>query len=251
MDVEIQKGVVLALNATNEQLAKMNEYLLRKEEEEDEKEKMEEDELQKSAELLKQEDLVKAVVSQVMKQLVDLNGDKDVKVSGTKWPMNGNPAGEDQEEKVDPRSKTEEVQKPISAMLKADEDKKKGADEHPMEEEEAEYKKGDMPVMVKQLMKSLKAAEDKITALEADLPKKIEAESEKRLRKMGFREESGLKGVQRTQIGLQDTPIVKSEETITDVTELLKDLSYKQLRDMQLKMQNGQTDGLPRELVGG
>ena len=86
------------------------------------------------------------------------------------------------------------------------------------------------------------------------MEKAVEEQSEARLRKMGFREENGL---QRPALLNQDalgtdgtTPIVKGNATSGDVVEDLSGLSYKQLRDLQHKIDQGDTSGVPRELLG-
>ena len=68
---------------------------------------------------------------------------------------------------------------------------------------------------------------------------------------MGFREENGLQRPQivDTPLGTDGaTPIVKKDTT--DTVEQLADLSYKQLRDLQAQIEMGNTDGVPRELLG-
>jgi len=92
--------------------------------------------------------------------------------------------------------------------------------------------------------------------LKKQLEGAVQTETEARLRKMGFREENGL---QRPQVFTPDTPsalgtdgstpIVKSQNS-GDTVDQLSGLSYKQLRDIQHKIESGDTDGVPRELLG-
>ena len=52
-------------------------------------------------------------------------------------------------------------------------------------------------------------------------------------------------------MGVEDTtPIQKSEEP-TNVVEQLAKMSYTQLRTLQHKIQSGDTNGVPRELIEG
>ena len=95
-----------------------------------------------------------------------------------------------------------------------------------------------------------------IESLKKQLEGAVQTETEARLRKMGFREENGL---QRPQVFTPDTPsalgtdgstpIVKSQNQ-GDTVDQLSGLSYKQLRDIQHKIESGDTDGVPRELLG-
>ena len=93
-----------------------------------------------------------------------------------------------------------------------------------------------------------------IAELQSGIDEKIQKEADTRLRKLGFREETGLKApeiVRYDTMGVEDTtPIQKSEEP-TNVVEQLAKMSYTQLRTLQHKIQSGDTDGVPRELIEG
>ena len=88
------------------------------------------------------------------------------------------------------------------------------------------------------------------------MTKAVQTEAENRLRKMGFREETGLvapKVIQKdAAIGLGvdgSTPIKKSAESASDTVEQLMDMSYQELRNLQYRLEAGDTDGLPKELI--
>jgi len=68
---------------------------------------------------------------------------------------------------------------------------------------------------------------------------------------MGFREENGLQRPRRTEtpLGIDGTPLVKTSNSVDTVDQLVG-LSYKQLRDLQAQIEMGNTDGVPRELLG-
>ena len=93
-----------------------------------------------------------------------------------------------------------------------------------------------------------------IAELQSGIDEKIQKEADTRLRKLGFREETGLKApevVRYNTMGVEDTtPIQKSQEP-TNVVEQLAKMSYTQLRTLQHKIQSGDTDGVPRELIEG
>ena len=83
------------------------------------------------------------------------------------------------------------------------------------------------------------------------IQKQVQEEAENRLRKMGFREETGLTAPKQINYELGTdgtTPIVKANSS-EDTVDQLVNLSYKELRDMQSMIQAGQTDGIPRELL--
>ena len=103
----------------------------------------------------------------------------------------------------------------------------------------------------------MESMKKEIESLKKQLETSVATEAESRLRKMGFREENGL---QRPQVFTPDTPatplgtdgstpIVKSGSP-DDTVDQLSSLSYKQLRDIQTKIESGDTDGVPRELLG-
>ena len=86
---------------------------------------------------------------------------------------------------------------------------------------------------------------------------KIVSESEKRLAKMGFKEETSLQSptliryddVYGNPLGIDGiTPVTKSDGV--DVVDQLADMSYAQLRDLQFKVEAGETEGIPQELLG-
>ena len=83
------------------------------------------------------------------------------------------------------------------------------------------------------------------------MEKAIQNESEDRLRKMGFREETSLQGPKLLDQGIGvdgTTPIAKSADS-GDTVEQLMNLSWKELRNLQADIEMGNTDGVPRELI--
>ena len=51
-------------------------------------------------------------------------------------------------------------------------------------------------------------------------------------------------------MGVDGTSPIKKSSNSTDTVDQLSELSYKQLRDMQAQIELGETDGLPKELIG-
>ena len=253
------EGNTLALSAVAEVLQKMDDRFVGEENAAIAKQQEEEAIDERTA-------MVKAIASEVYGMIKADNGmDVDgTKVrSGTK--MKGR--GEDAESPVNPTTKIADQQATIQAADMDDEEeeeevKKEGDQEHPMEEDEKEEaKKGmykgdpdeeeeDDKDPVKAMAKELDALKKQIAETEAGMQKAIQDESEQRLRKMGFREEVGLQAPQMvTPLGVDgSTPIVKSEAV--DTVDQLTNLSWKELRGLQTKIEMGETDGVPRELLG-
>ncbi len=51
-------------------------------------------------------------------------------------------------------------------------------------------------------------------------------------------------------VGLDGTNLIKQEQSGDEVVDQLMQLSYKQLRDLQNSVESGNTEGIPRELLG-
>jgi len=266
------EGNQLALAAVAEVLQKMDARLLKEEEDEEEKE------MEKAAEA-EQDALVKSVTDSV---IAALKADQGMDVDGDKIrSASQGPAGQADEEKpASPTTKIEDQQATIQAMqkadeedddedaekasmkMKADDDKEEDdADEKAMEKAKAMEDDDDE----KDEKAMEKAEEDTITAMrkeldalkkqlgdaESNIEKAVQEESESRLRKMGFREETSLQAPKITHpLGTDGTtPIVKGDNP-ADTVDQLASLSYKELRDLQSKIEMGDTDGVPRELIG-
>ena len=262
------EGNTLALSAVAEVLQKMDDRFVRDEDVAIAKQEVDE----RSA-------MLKAIASEVYGMIKADNGmDVDgTKVrSGTK--MKGR--GEDWESPINPTTKIADQQATIQAAEEEEEEngKKKfnfdknrdeedeeevekegdGAAEHPKEEEEARkgmYKGDDKDKEeededLEAMAKELDALKKQIASTEANMQKAVQAESEQRLRKMGFREELGLQAPQQiSPLGVDGTtPIVKGNDTL-DTVDQLAGMSYKELRNLQAQIEMGNTDGVPRELL--
>jgi len=267
------EGNGLALSAVAEVLQKMDSRLTKAEElddeereDEDEKEAMQYAEMEK-AELIKSiatevTDLMKGVGES--KQGMDVDGEhvRSATKAGTAK------SADDSESPVNTNTDTKNVQGIIQAMQKelnllkegvppwlADDDaEEEGSDAEVTEEEEDDDVENALQSMQKQILALKKnfAASGQGQSLEGIIKK----ESEDRLRKMGFREETSLQGPQLikyddpSMLGIDGTTPIKKASNPENTVEELMSLSYKQLRDMQTQIEMGQTDGLPQELVG-
>ena len=88
-----------------------------------------------------------------------------------------------------------------------------------------------------------------------DMQKAIQKETEGRLRKMGFREETSLTRPTliryEDSMGTDGTSPIKKEDSSGDTVDQMMQLSYQDLRRLQENIESGNTDGVPRELIGG
>ena len=271
------EGNTLAMGAVAEVLQKMDERLSKAEE-------AEEEENEKAMEKAAHEELAKSITSMVLSNLkkedpdnklgLDTDGSKGRPAKATA------PGPQDTDKPVSPTTDIEEQQNFIQAsedsLIKEEEDDK---EEKAMHGDDDDKEKGYMKAddddkddMDKAMhgddddSEKMKAEDDddekmesmkkEIDSLKKQLETAVQTEAESRLRKMGFREENGL---QRPQVFTPDTPsalgtdgstpIVKSQNQ-GDPVDQRSGLSYKQLRDIQHKIESGDTDGVPRELLG-
>ena len=273
------EGTNLALAAVAEVLQKMDGRLAKEAEEEEE-------EAEKAAIEKAQSDLVKSVASEVVSMLKASEGDSyagaDVSGDDRKAsPTGGTPQdADDSESDAGISSKIEDQQNTIQAADMGDDDKddiekayekgyaaamkkEKDEDEDGMEKaahgDGADDEAKDEPTEkgmdeddddMEKMQKQIESLKKQLADSEASMQKAVQAESEARLRKMGFREENGLQAPQKVNgLGVDgSTPLQKS--AATDTPEQLAELSYSELRRMQHQIETGNTDGVPRELLG-
>ena len=271
------EGNTLAMGAVAEVLQKMDERLSKAEE-------AEEEENEKAMEKAAHEELAKSITSMVLSNLkkedpdnklgLDTDGSKGRPAKATA------PGPQDTDKPVSPTTDIEEQQNYIQASedsLKKEEDgdddeekkamkaahgddetdkMKMESDDDDMKKEEDGDEETDKMAHKGEHSDEMENMKKEIESLKKQLEGAVQTETEARLRKMGFREENGL---QRPQVFTPDTPsalgtdgstpIVKSQNQ-GDTVDQLSGLSYKQLRDIQHKIESGDTDGVPRELLG-
>jgi hypothetical protein len=265
------EGTNLALAAVAEVLQKMDGRFQKEEQ-------ASATQQQVSAQASARAGLVKSIAKEVLSVLkgTDLGmpvggGERKAKSTGG-TPQNA----DDAESSATIGSRTEDVQNTILAMRKEEEDEdddddsmkgysKAEDDEDDADDEPADYpveKKGfgedddeeDEEDEMKSMRKQLASMKKQLQATQSGMQKAIETESENRLRKMGFREELGLKAPKLTSgasLGVDgSTQLLKAQQQ-GDTVEQLASLSYSDLRRMQYNIEMGNTDGVPRELIGG
>jgi len=272
------EGTNLALAAVAEVLQKMDARLSNDEEAELRKAEADQAQSEKTA-------LVKEIAGEVALLLADQGMDVD----GTKVrsaAKTGKTAGgaDDSEKPANVKSNIADQQATIQAMRKEKEEEEEdmpaakggymkggddedaeadddmtikaeaedeGSEEYPKVEnaEDGEEEDADDDEITA-MAKELKALKKQIAGYEKSIEKAVTTETESRLRKMGFKEENGLQRPQivDTPLGTDGaTPIVKNSP---DTVGQLSELSYKQLRDLQAQIEMGNTDGVPKELLG-
>ena len=263
------EGSNLALAAVAEVLHKMDSRISKAEEEDFEL-------AQQDADNVEKQEIIKAVASEVY-GLIKTDQGLDLEASERK--AKSMPVGKDDAEKAvtivssmkDQQATIQAMQKQLD-LLKAgmedeefpNDDEEADAQEENGEEEEEngdEDKDKDKENMeYAEVYPVLENMQKQIDSLKAqlsgsfDLQKAVQSETEGRLRKMGFREEPSLTRPQQIRyadsMGVDGTaPITKATEG-GDVVDQMMQLSYQDLRRLQENIESGDTEGVPRELLG-
>ena len=270
------EGNGLALAAVAEVLQKMDFRLSKAESAEDaeDEEKREVEEMQ-YAEMEKAE-LIKSIAFEVedLMKAGQYSGDRGMPVDGehvrTATKAGAAKSADDSESAVNTDTKTENVQGIIQAMQKELDLLKDGGYDFSQgdpvgEEDRDDEENGDNDDDGYAVERALQNMQKQIISLKKgmatggmnELQSIVKRESEDRLRKMGFREETSLQGPRLIQyddpsmLGIDGTSPIKKSSTPENTVDELSKLSYKQLRDMQTQIEIGDTDGLPQELVNG
>ena len=135
--------------------------------------------------------------------------------------------------------------------------KKDGGEEGETEEErrrreemEARRRGGGQNELVT-MKKQLEDLQKQVAGYQEVIQKSDDTEVVNRLERMGFREETGLQApriIPDETLGAGESFISKAEET-EDVVEQLSKLSFRELRTLQERVQSGDTEGIPTELL--
>ena len=269
------EGSNLALAAVAEVLHKMDSRLAKAEEEEFELSEQEADEMEK-------QEIIKAVAGEVYGLIKADSGNPtgaqwgkstDVSASGTGKSASN---ADDAEKSVTIDSKTENANRTIQAMQKQLDLLKEsleegyenienagygmerapmGADDAPVDGEE-----DDEELSPEEREKKKREEEEAGSPFEGSVQKMSiqkmdQQETENRLRKMGFHEENGLNSPKLIRysdsLGIDGVaPITKSGTSPDDTVDQMMNMSYADLRKLQEAVESGETDGIPRELLG-
>jgi len=284
------EGTVLALGAIADVLNKMELRFKKQEEDEDADSAAADAVAEEEEEEVEKAQLVKEIAGSVIKQLMDLQGDKPVEVAKKyKWPMEESDSDDAVEAK--PRTATNEVQRPIQAMkLKKHDEEEEWEDEeeiemaykdhhngeeeeeieieaqeeeeeevvedYPMEEEAEEDEVIEEMRLMRKQMQSLRKQNQKLQKQIDGVGDNFQSASDKKadalMQKMGYRKEQSTapRLVTPKTIAPADVPIVKGHEQSADIADQLSDLSWSEVWNLRLQKMSGETDGIPRELLG-
>lgn len=254
---QIQKqleGNTLGLSAVADVLQKMESRL----------EKAEEVEYEEDLQLAEEEQynaLIKGVAQEVIAMI---KSDNEVgvevsekKVGGTKL---ADGSADDGSETVAEDSSTANsadviVSKAGMGMKKAGMGMRKddGGDREKTEEEkqkEMEERAQDETVMG--MKKQLEDLQKQVAGYQAGIQKSNDAEVVDRLERMGFREETGLQAprmIPEATLGTEGETFISKAQEQEDVVDQLSKLSFRELRTLQERVQSGDTEGIPTELL--
>ena len=235
---QIQKqleGNTLGLSAVAEVLQKMDTRLEKAEDVEYEEDLM-----------LAEEEQYEALIKGVAHEVIALiKADQEVgvnvsekKVSGTKL-TDGD--ADDGAETVTEDSSTANAADTI--VSKAHEGKDDDDDDDDDEREQDE---------IVSMKKQLEALQLQVSGYKEAITKSDDGAVSQRLERMGFREERGLAAptqIADASLGIDNSGFLSKADETEDVVEQLSKLSFKELRTLQERVQSGNTEGIPTELL--
>ena len=242
---QIQKqleGNTLGLSAVADVLQKMEARL----------EKAEEFEYEEDLQLAEEEQydaLIKGVAQEVIAMIkADNEVGVDVeekKVGGTKLSDSN---ADDGSETVDnakgtPTADAQDVI--VSKRADDDDDERRRARSRDEEEEEGKDE-------IVQMKKQLEELQKQVAGYQEGIQKSSDTQVIDRLERMGFREENGLaapKIIPDETLGIESETFISKAGQAEDVVDQLSKLSFKELRVLQERVQSGDTEGIPTELL--
>jgi hypothetical protein len=123
---------------------------------------------------------------------------------------------------------------------KTEEEKRKEMDERAQDE------------TVMGMKKQLEDLQKQVAGYQAGIQKSNDAEVVDRLERMGFREETGLQAprmIPEATLGTEGETFISKAQEQEDVVDQLSKLSFRELRTLQERVQSGDTEGIPTELL--
>jgi len=237
------EGNTLGLSAVADVLQKMEARL----------EKAEDYEYEEDLQLAEEEQydaLIKGVAQEVIAMIKSDNevgiDVEEKKVGGTKLSDSN---ADDGSETVDNAkgTPTADAQDVIVSKRADDDDERRRARSRDEEEEEDEGK--DAIIAMK---KQLEELQKQVAGYQEGIQKSSDTQVIDRLERMGFREENGLaapKIIPDETLGIESETFISKAEQAEDVVDQLSKLSFKELRVLQERVQSGDTEGIPTELL--
>jgi len=228
------EGNTLGLSAVADVLQKMDARL----------EKAEDYEYEEDLQLAEEEQynaLIKGVAQEVIAMI---KSDNEVgvvvgetKVGGTK--LTGK--ADDSAENADDKTETKDSENVIVSKRHED-----GKDRY--EDDEDEEGKDE----IVQMKKQLEELQKQVAGYQEGIQKSSDTQVIDRLERMGFREENGLaapKIIPDETLGIESETFISKAGQAEDVVDQLSKLSFKELRVLQERVQSGDTEGIPTELL--
>jgi hypothetical protein len=102
------------------------------------------------------------------------------------------------------------------------------------------------------MKKQLEELQKQVAGYQSGIQKSNDAEVVDRLERMGFREETGLQApriIPDQTLGTESETFISKAQEQEDVVDQLSKLSFKELRTLQERVQSGDTEGIPTELL--
>ena len=102
------------------------------------------------------------------------------------------------------------------------------------------------------MKKQLEELQKQVSGYQEGIQKSTDNQVAERLERMGFREENGLaapKILPDNTLGVENSSFISKDEEPEDVVEQLSKLSFRELRTLQERVQRGDTEGIPSELL--
>ena len=110
-----------------------------------------------------------------------------------------------------------------------------------------------MNKMFKKMQKQIAELQQDNKSIKKSVDKEVKSQVQEKLAKMGYHEEQRKSPKLLPTSGHNEVPIIKGEPAApTDPTKIaddLSELSWNQLWTMRIQMENGNTDGMPSELI--
>jgi hypothetical protein len=237
------EGNTLGLSAVADVLQKMEARL----------EKAEDYEYEEDLQLAEEEQydaLIKGVAQEVIAMIKSDNevgiDVEEKKVGGTKLSDSN---ADDGSETVDNAKGTPTADaQDVIVSKRADDGDERRRDRGRDEDEEDDEGKDAIIAMKKQLEELQK----QVAGYQEGIQKSSDTQVIDRLERMGFREENGLaapKIIPDETLGIESETFISKAEQAEDVVDQLSKLSFKELRVLQERVQSGDTEGIPTELL--
>ena len=102
------------------------------------------------------------------------------------------------------------------------------------------------------MKKQLEDLQKQVASYKDGIQKSTDSQVAARLERMGFREENGLaapKIIPDEVLGTESETFISKAEQTEDVVDQLSKLSFRELRPLQERVQSGDTEGIPTELL--